>query len=221
MANYVVELTYENDFILASSGTQTNTIVNEQNKKVTTITANAVRDFAFVLSKKFNVISSKIDNTNVYYYYYDDEFAEKNLQAGVDAIKTFNTEKDVTFYTYANTCIKTNIISAMRQTFRMKNRILNNSCSLDKLIEDTNHSYYDVFRDESNEPNMILIKEEEKSELISSIKKKLSKGELVIFELKLNGLSNGEIADLLNKDKKYVENTMFRINKKYKEVYND
>lgn len=146
---------------------------------------------------------------------------QEGLIGLMHAIKTFDKEKDVTFYTYANTCIRTNIISAMRQTFRMKNRILNNSCSLDKLIEDTNHSYYDLFKDESNEPNMILIKEEEKRELISSIKKKLSKGELVIFELKINGLNNGEIADLLNKDKKYVENTIFRINKKYKEVYND
>lgn len=146
---------------------------------------------------------------------------QEGLIGLMHAIKTFDKEKDVTFYTYANTCIRTNIISAMRQTFRMKNRVLNNSCSLDKLIEDTNHSYYEIFRDESNEPNMILIKEEEKHELISSIKKKLSKGELVIFELKLNGLNNGEIADLLNKDKKYVENTMFRINKKYKEMYND
>lgn len=146
---------------------------------------------------------------------------QEGLIGLMHAIKTFDKEKDVTFYTYATTCIRSNIISAMRQTFRMKNRILNNSCSLDKLIEDTNHSYYEIFRDESNEPNMILIKEEEKHELISSIKKKLSKGELVIFELKLNGLNNGEIADLLNKDKKYVENTMFRINKKYKEMYND
>ncbi len=146
---------------------------------------------------------------------------QEGLIGLMHAIKTFNKEKDVTFYTYANTCIRSNIISAMRQTFRMKNRILNNSCSLDKLIEDTNHSYYELFKDESNEPNMILIKEEEKRELISSIKKRLSKGELVIFELKLNGLNNSEIADLLNKDKKYVENTMFRINKKYKEMYND
>ena len=146
---------------------------------------------------------------------------QEGLIGLMHAIKTFDKEKDVTFYTYATTCIRTNIISAMRQTFRMKNRILNNSCSLDKLIEDTNHSYYEIFKDESNEPNMILIKEEEKHELISSVKKKLSRGELVIFELKLNGLNNGEIADLLNKDKKYVENTMFRINKKYKEMYND
>ena len=127
--------------------------------------------------------------------------------------------KGKTFYTYANTCIRTSIISAMRQTFRMKNRILNNSYSLDKLIEDTNHSYYEIFKDESNEPNKILIREEENFELLCTIKSKLSKSELVIFELKLKGLNNSEIADLLNKNKKYVENTMFRINKKYKELF--
>lgn len=146
---------------------------------------------------------------------------QEGLIGLMHAIKTFDKEKDVTFYTYANTCIKTSIISAMRQTFRMKNRILNNSYSLDKLIEDTNHSYYEIFKDESNEPNNILLKEEENKELINAIKSKLSKGELVIFELKLKGLNNGEIAELLNKDKKYVENTMFRINKKYKELFND
>ena len=90
MANYNVKLSYENDFVLASTGKQLETVFNNDNKKVTTISANAVRDFAFVLSKKFKVITGKADNTTVYYYYYDDEFAEKNLQAGIDAIKTFN-----------------------------------------------------------------------------------------------------------------------------------
>lgn len=144
---------------------------------------------------------------------------QEGLIGLMHAIKTFNKEKDVTFYTYANTCIRTSIISAMRQTFRMKNRILNNSYSLDKLIEDTNHSYYEIFKDNSNEPNNILLKEEENAELISAIESKLSKSELVVFHLKLKGLNNFEIADLLNKNKKYVENTMFRINKKYKELF--
>lgn len=144
---------------------------------------------------------------------------QEGLIGLMHAIKTFNKEKDVTFYTYANTCIRTSIISAMRQTFRMKNRILNNSYSLDKLIEDTNHSYYEIFKDNSNEPNNILLKEEENAELISAIESKLSKSELAVFHLKLKGLNNFEIADLLNKNKKYVENTMFRINKKYKELF--
>ena len=144
---------------------------------------------------------------------------QEGLIGLMHAIKTFNKEKDVTFYTYANTCIRTSIISAMRQTFRMKNRILNNSFSLDKLIEDSNHSYYEIFKDESYDPNRVLLKEEENSEIINAIKSRLSRSELVIFELKLKGLNNTEISELLNKSKKYVENTMFRINKKYKELF--
>lgn len=144
---------------------------------------------------------------------------QEGLIGLMHAIKTFDKEKDVTFYTYANTCIRSSIISAMRQTFRMKNRILNNSFSLDKLIEDSNHNYYEIFKDESYDPNKVLLKEEENAEIINAIKSRLSRSELVIFELKLKGLNNTEIAELLNKSKKYVENTMFRINKKYKEIF--
>ena len=144
---------------------------------------------------------------------------QEGLIGLMHAIKSFNKEKDVTFYTYANTCIRSSIVSAMRQTFRMKNRILNNSFSLDKLIEDSNHSYYEIFKDESYDPNRVLLKEEENSEIINAIKSRLSRSELVIFELKLKGLNNTEISELLNKSKKYVENTMFRINKKYKEIF--
>ena len=144
---------------------------------------------------------------------------QEGLIGLMHAIKTFDKEKDVTFYTYANTCIRSSIISAMRQTFRMKNRILNNSFSLDKLIEDSNHNYYEIFKDESYDPNKVLLKEEENFEIINAIKSRLSRSELVIFELKLKGLNNTEIAELLNKSKKYVENTMFRINKKYKEIF--
>lgn len=159
-------------------------------------------------TKEYNIVGIEIA-----------DLYQEGLIGLMHAIKTFNKEKDVTFYTYANTCIRTSIISAMRQTFRMKNRILNNSYSLDKLIEDTNHSYYEIFKDNSNEPNNILLKEEENAELISAIESKLSKSELAVFHLKLKGLNNFEIADLLNKNKKYVENTMFRINKKYKELF--
>ena len=65
---------------------------------------------------------------------------------------------------------------------------------------------------------VLFLKEEENSEIINAIKSRLSRSELVIFELKLKGLNNTEISELLNKSKKYVENTMFRINKKYKEL---
>ncbi len=144
---------------------------------------------------------------------------QEGLIGLIHAINTFDKDKDVTFYTYANACIKSSLVSAMRQTFRMKNRILNNSYSLDKLIEDTNSSFYDVFQDQKSDPNELIISEEESEELINAIRNKLSKNEKIIFDLRLKGLSNSEIANLIDKDKKYIENAMFRINKKYKELF--
>lgn len=136
------------------------------------------------------------------------------------AINSYDENKNVTFYTYANTCIRNNINSAMRQTFRKKNRLLNQSYSLDKLIDDTNNSYYEILKDESYEPTKILIGNEETEDLINGVKSKLSKNELVIFELRLKGLKNEEICELIGKDRKYVENTMYRINRKYKSLFN-
>ena len=90
MANYSVAITCDSDFMLASTGSQQSQ--STQNGKTTTnITAQAVRDFGFVLSKKFDVICKKTGKTTVKYYYYDDDKADESLQAGVDAIETFNT----------------------------------------------------------------------------------------------------------------------------------
>ena len=131
---------------------------------------------------------------------------------------TYDKDKDVTFYTYANACIKASIMTAIRNTFTWKNRILNTSYSLDKMYEDSESNFYDLFKDEREEPNRKLIDREETLELKNKITSKLSDKEKVIFDLKLKGLDNKEIADLIDKDKKYVENTIFRIKKKYKEL---
>lgn len=143
---------------------------------------------------------------------------QEGLIGLIHAIKTFDQNKKITFYTYANACIKNSIVSAMRQSFRKKNNILNNSYSLDNLIEDSNSNFYELFKDDNADPSILLLDKEETNSLISLIKSKLSEGEREIFELRLKGLSNNEISSLLDKDKKTIENTMYRINKKYKEI---
>ena len=78
---------------------------------------------------------------------------------------------------------------------------------------------YELFKDYTTDPDRIISQKEDENDLINRIKSKLSKNEIIVFELKLKGLSNKEICTLIDKDKKYVENTMFRINKKYKELF--
>ena len=187
-------------------------LCNENNEEATNILIDKYKSSILSILreylKEYNVVG--IEVADLY---------QEGLIGLIHAINSFDEKKDVTFYTYSNACIKSSIISAMRQTFRMKNRILNNSYSLDKLIEDTNNSFYEIIMDEKSDPDKVIMVEEEKQEIFDKIRNILSKNEKVIFELKLKGLSNSEIAMLIDKDKKYVENTMYRINKKYKELF--
>lgn len=90
VANFDVTIICDGDFIVASTGEQKQINTDETNTKTTHVIAKTVRDFAFVMSKKFEIISENVGQTTVFYYYYDDSNAKESLQAGVDAIKTFS-----------------------------------------------------------------------------------------------------------------------------------
>lgn len=89
IANYSVNLTTNSNYTVAGTGAKT-TKNSGDNLTTSTFSANGVRDFALVLSNKFNVISEKLNNTEIYYYHFNDSNAEKSLKAGVDAVKTFS-----------------------------------------------------------------------------------------------------------------------------------
>ena len=188
-------------------------LCNENNEDAINLIINKYKSCIITILKEYlkeyNIIGIEIS-----------DLYQEGLIGLLHAIETFDKDKEVLFYTYACTCIRTNIISAIRLTFKQKNRILNNSYSLDKLFNESTTNYYEIFKDMSQEPNKLLIDEEELEELVNKLKKKLSKMECDILDLKLKGLKNTEIAVLLDKNKKFVENTMFRITKKYKELTN-
>ena len=160
--------------------------------------------------KKYNILG--IEMSDLY---------QEGLLGLFQAIKSYNKKKDVLFYTYANACIRKNMTNAVKKTFEKKHRILNNSYSLDKVMNNSNNEFYEVFKDIKNEPNKVILEREEEKEIIDLLNKKFSKNEMEIFKLKLKGLKNESISNLIDKDKKYVENTVFRINKKYKEILNE
>ena len=89
MANYDVTIVCDSGFKLACTGEQTSTR-SQDNITQTCVSANHVRDFAFVLSTNYQIVSTKTKNTTIMYYYYDDENAQKSLSTAVDAINTFS-----------------------------------------------------------------------------------------------------------------------------------
>lgn len=186
-------------------------LCSENNEEATKIIINKYKNYIY------QIINEYLKECNIIGVEVSDLYQE-GLIGLLNAIHTYDEHKDVLFYTYAGTCIRTSIVSAIRKTFRQKDRILNNSYSLDKIFDESENNLYEVIKDEKNEPNSLLINKENEIELLEKIRSKLSKSELEIFNLKFNGHKNEEIATIIGKDKKYVENTIFRINKKCKEI---
>ena len=131
------------------------------------------------------------------------------------AISYFNEQKDIIFYTYAKTCIERRMISTVIAAKRLKHRVLNESISLNADSDDV--SFDKILKDEYSNPERIVMDEEETDKLIDSIKGTLTEFELQVFELMLSYFKYGEIAEILDKEKKQVDNAMQRIKTKVRE----
>ena len=132
------------------------------------------------------------------------------------AIDTYNYDKLVLFYTYVTLCIETSIKTALRVGSKKKNQSLNNSISLDKLYEDE-ININEIVKDEQSDPSIQLLDKESIDEILKKSKEVLTSFEYEVFKLKSEGYSNEEISLKTGKDKKSIENTIFRIKSKIKD----
>ena len=88
-ANYRVNITVGNQYIVAGTGEKISENI-ENNMRIVEFSALVVRDFALVLSDKFQVATEKTKTTKIDYYYFDDANFTASLKAGVDALNTFS-----------------------------------------------------------------------------------------------------------------------------------
>lgn len=133
------------------------------------------------------------------------------------AIKTFSEHKETSFYTYALKCINSRIVSLIVSSKRLKNKYLNDSVFLELSDSDISNNYGKDLVDNSYNPENILIDEESKNEILGIIDKRLNEFEKQVIELKINGFKYKEIADILGKDIKQIDNIIQRIKIKIKE----
>lgn len=98
VANFDVTLSVPDDYLVASSGTLTEASQADGHATYN-YKANALRDFAMVLSNKYQKLSQTVGDTQVNYYYYNDSDAEASLSTAVGMLQYLN--KNVGQYPYA------------------------------------------------------------------------------------------------------------------------
>ena len=137
-----------------------------------------------------------------------------------NAISEYSDDKNTIFYTFAKTCIERKIITAVTSARRLKHRPLNDSVPLEaSKVTDDNQVFLDeVIGDNKDNPENMLLDSENFNEIISVAKEELTDFEMQVFELRISDFGYKEIAEILEKDIKAIDNALQRIKSKLKKT---
>lgn len=133
------------------------------------------------------------------------------------AIRDYDKEKNASFRSFAELCINRQMITAIKAATRQKHQPLNSYVSLNKPVfeNDSEETYLDLLREgELLNPEALLIGQENKNFLENQMIKNLSSFESRVLTLYLQGRSYFEIANMLNKPEKSIDNALQRVKKK-------
>jgi len=137
------------------------------------------------------------------------------------AVKSFDTEKQNSFKTFANMCIERQLITAVKNSNRQKHIPLNSSISLNSAAYDDNDDMdkLEVVDLKVDDDPLDIIANQEYSKVIGEkIKENLSKYELEVLYEYEKGHSYAFIAQKLNSKIKSVDTAIQRIKKKANKI---
>ena len=145
-----------------------------------------------------------------------EDLIQEGMVGLLNAIREYDPGKGSSFRTYAETCIRNRILSAIRAAARDKHTPLNHYVSYETPLLDGNTDSYPLSasRQPQQNPEDMLISREERRERLGTLKGQLSGFEAQILDLYLRGLSYVEIASEVDRSPKAVDNAVQRIRRK-------
>ena len=137
-----------------------------------------------------------------------EDLIQEGMIGLLSAIRGFRPEKEAVFRTYAETCIRNRVRSAVKSAGREKHSPLNDSVSIDSPQFD------DVTPTSEDDPEGMFISRESRKSQQRALKEMLSVFENTVLDLYLDGLSCQEIAQRVDKPLKSVDKAVQRIRRK-------
>lgn len=145
----------------------------------------------------------------------EDDIVQEGFIGLYNAVKDFDGEKLPYFSVFAGVCVSRKILTAVKAATRQKHIPLNSYISLDNgNAEGDSPMAAAITAKGVSDPEAILIDRENVDGIEYKINKALSKLELEVLIYYLRDMSYQEIAEVLGKDVKAVDNAIQRIRKK-------
>lgn len=131
--------------------------------------------------------------------YSEEDFIQEATMAFYSAVRTYKDGNDVTFGLYAKICIRNRLVSQLRTGAKRSKK---------RVGSDKGYT----------EPSYRLLEKENLKQFEQKIKDALSEFEWLVFCLYIQKKSYAEIAEEVGKTEKSVDNAIYRIKKKLKEL---
>ena len=143
-----------------------------------------------------------------------EDLIQEGMFGLIRAIREFRKDRDTLFRTFAEVCIRNRLYSALRAAARDKHAPLNQSVSLDHPFFDSNSYTSGAFDISQTDPEQLIADRDYVQRVLESTAKQLSEFEAKILGYYLDGLSCQEIAKIVGKSPKSVDNAVQRVRRK-------
>ncbi len=174
----------------------------------------------YLLNKYKNFVRSKARS-----YFLVGADHEDIVQEGMiglfKAFRDYRPDKLSSFHAFAELCVTRQIITAIKTATRQKHIPLNSYVSLNKPLydEENDRTLLDVITEgHGTDPEELLIGQENYVSIESRIDKMLSPLERHVLSAYLDGKSYQEIADMLGRHVKSIDNALQRVKHKLEKL---
>ena len=154
-----------------------------------------------------------------------DDLIQEGMIGLYKAIRDYQFNKDNSFFSFADLCISRQIYSAIKASNRKKNIPLNNYISLDTPAYGENNdvdekeTLVDIIHQKYvSNPEELVIDKENTSMIEYELVRRLSDLEKRVLDLYMQDLKYVQIAEVLGKEPKTIDNALTRIKKKLNQV---
>lgn len=133
------------------------------------------------------------------------------------AIRDYREDKDASFYHFAELCINRQLYSALEASNRKKHQPLNSYISLSDQ-EQQSAVAAEFLVDRERTPEQMVIEQELWEEYQRRLKQNLSKMENKVLQYYLDGNHYIQIAEIMGKSPKSIDNALQRIRQKIRQI---
>ena len=133
------------------------------------------------------------------------------------AIRDYRPDKDASFYHFAELCINRQLYSALEASNRKKHQPLNSYISLSDQ-DNQGAVAAELLVDQERGPEQMVIEQELWVEYTKRLEQNLSKMENKVLQYYLDGNHYIQIAEIMGKSPKSIDNALQRIRQKIRQI---